>query len=113
MKMLGLAVSFLTILPVRLAGAFQPGDLGRSAAWFPGVGLLIGGILAGGRLLFAQVFPDPLGATLVVALWAVITGGLHLDGLADCCDGLLAAVPLIAGWRSCMTRAWEHLVELV
>ncbi len=39
-----------------------------------------------------QVFSPLLSAALVVALWAALTGGLHLDGLADCGDGLLAAV---------------------
>jgi adenosylcobinamide-GDP ribazoletransferase len=32
-----------------------------------------------------------LTSALVTTLWAALTGGLHLDGLADCCDGLLAA----------------------
>jgi adenosylcobinamide-GDP ribazoletransferase len=34
-----------------------------------------------------------LAAVLVVVTWAVLTGGLHLDGLADCCDGLLVSAP--------------------
>ncbi len=92
MKQLKLALSFLTVLPVRITATLQPGDLGRSAAWFPLVGLLLGLLLAGARLGLARLFPDPLGAILVVALWAGLTGGLHLDGLADCCDGMLAAV---------------------
>lgn len=92
MKYLRHAIGFLTVFPVHLSGEFQAGDLGRAAAWYPFAGLLIGLLLCAGRLLFAQVFPDPLGAVLVVTLWAGLTGGLHLDGLADCCDGLLAAV---------------------
>ncbi len=94
MKGLRIALSFMTVLPVRAVSTFQQGDLGRSAAWFPFAGLLIGLILAGTRLLLARIFPDLLGAILVVALWAILTGGLHLDGLADCCDGLLASVPV-------------------
>jgi adenosylcobinamide-GDP ribazoletransferase len=92
MKYLRQAVGFLTVFPVRFDGDFQPGDLGRAAAWYPFVGLLIGLLLGAGRFLFARIFPDPLGAVLVVVLWVALTGGLHLDGLADCCDGLLASV---------------------
>jgi adenosylcobinamide-GDP ribazoletransferase len=42
--------------------------------------------------MLARIFPPVLAAALVVALWAALTGGLHLDGLTDCGDGLLAAV---------------------
>jgi adenosylcobinamide-GDP ribazoletransferase len=91
MKRLVLALSFLTTIPVRIFGTLQPGDLGRAGAWFPLVGLLLGGLLAAARLGLGKIFPDPLAAVLVVALWAWLTGFLHLDGLADCCDGMLAA----------------------
>lgn len=67
-------------------------DIGRAAAWFPCVGLVVGGVTAGGYILFLRLFPPLLAAALAVLLWVVLTGGLHLDGLADCCDGMLAAV---------------------
>ncbi len=92
MKRLQLALSFLTVIPMRVAGTLQPGDLGRAAAWFPLVGLMIGGLLAAAYLGLGRMFPGPLAAILVVALWAGLTGFLHLDGLADCFDGMLAAV---------------------
>jgi adenosylcobinamide-GDP ribazoletransferase len=91
MKHLRLALGFLTILPVRLQESPQPGDMGRAAAWFPWVGLLIGCIVWAAKWGLDQVFPALVSAGLCVALWAVLTGGLHLDGLADCCDGLLNA----------------------
>lgn len=90
MKSLWLAVGFLTAVPARSATP-GPGDLGRAAVWFPPIGLLVGAILAAAHYLLGQVFSPVLAAALVVALWATLTGGLHLDGLADCCDGLLAA----------------------
>jgi len=92
MKQLKLALSLLTVIPIRITETLLPGDLGRAATWFPLVGLMIGGILAAAQMGFERIFPAPLAAILVVALWAGLTGGLHLDGLADCCDGMLAAV---------------------
>jgi adenosylcobinamide-GDP ribazoletransferase len=62
--------------------------LGRSAGWFPLVGLGIGALLAVGERLLAFIFPPLLTALLVLALWKLLTGGIHLDGLADCLDGL-------------------------
>lgn len=92
MTKLKLAFSFLTTIPVRITGEIQPGDLGRAAAWYPLVGLVIGLLLAAARAALGYLFPAQLTAILVVALWAALTGGLHLDGLADCCDGMLASV---------------------
>jgi adenosylcobinamide-GDP ribazoletransferase len=85
-----LALGFLTIVPARV-GATRPGDLGRAAGWFPLVGLLLGILLSAAQWLLQRLFPPALAGGLVVALWAALTGGLHLDGLADCGDGLLAA----------------------
>jgi len=88
-----LALSFLTRLPTpALARTPVAGDLGRSAAWFPLVGLILGGLLAGALYGLRLIFEPWLAATLVVALWAALTGGLHLDGLADCGDALLPAL---------------------
>lgn len=92
MTSLLLALSFLTVIPVR-GPAPRPGDLGRAALWFPLVGLGMGALLALSNDLLRRVFSLELSAALVVAEWAATTGGLHLDGLADCCDGMLASVP--------------------
>ena len=90
MKGLRLALGFLTVVPVRV-GDVQPGDLGRAAGWFPVVGLLLGLILSTAHWLLLRAFDPFLAGGLVVALWVALTGGLHLDGLADCGDGLLAS----------------------
>ena len=86
---LALAFSFLTVLPMPMV-EYQAGLLGRAGRWFPVVGLVIGGLLTAAHGVLSQLFPPLLTAGLVIALWAVLTGALHLDGLADCCDGLLA-----------------------
>ena len=85
-----LAFSFLTAISMPTLD-YQPGLLGRAGRWFPLVGLFIGGVLTLAHWGLSQLFPPLLTATLVTTLWAALTGGLHLDGLADCCDGLLAA----------------------
>src|SRR5262245_26660415 len=77
---------FLTCLP--LPAGSDAGDLGRAAGWFPVVGAVLGVLLAGGQLAGGWLTPPLLTAVLVVALWALLTGGLHLDGLADTADGL-------------------------
>lgn len=82
------AARYLTI--VSLPGP-SPTDrlaLGRSAPWFPVVGLLLGLAVAGTSWVTGRMFPSLLGALLSVTVWKVLTGGLHLDGLADCLDGL-------------------------
>jgi adenosylcobinamide-GDP ribazoletransferase len=87
-----LALSFLTVLPARQV-EIRPGTLGNAGRFFPLIGLLIGGLLFCADWLAHQLFPDLLASAVVVALWAVLTGALHLDGFADCCDGLLASAP--------------------
>ncbi len=83
------ALGVLTTLPVPSQG-WQPDR--RAAGWFPVVGLLIGGLLAAAALLVGRLLPPLPAAVLLVALWAALTGALHLDGLADCADGLLPPV---------------------
>ncbi len=90
MRSLFVALGFLTSIPVRTP-APQPGDLGRAAIWFPFVGVVIGAILVVAQLILTRFFAPLLAGALIVVVWIAVTGGLHLDGLADCGDGLLAA----------------------
>jgi adenosylcobinamide-GDP ribazoletransferase len=83
-----LAVRFLTIVPVPGREATGAGSLGRAAWWFPPVGLALGACLVAADHLVASAFPPLLGSILLVSLWKVLTGGIHLDGLADVLDGL-------------------------
>jgi adenosylcobinamide-GDP ribazoletransferase len=84
------AARYLTIVPVRGPADVDGLALGRSAPWFPVVGLALGVALALTDRLTAWLFPALLGALLTVTVWKLLTGGLHLDGLADCLDGLVA-----------------------
>lgn len=80
------ACRYLTILPAPSKAG--PADLGPAAAYFPAVGALLGLLLVGGDRVLAVVFPPVVAVPLLVAGWALLTGGLHLDGLADSLDGL-------------------------
>jgi len=87
-----LALGFLTTLPTKTV-AYPRDGLGRAGRWFPAVGLFLGLLLTVLYTLSALWFTPAITAVLVIILWAALTGGLHLDGLADCCDGLLASAP--------------------
>jgi adenosylcobinamide-GDP ribazoletransferase len=90
---LGEAVRFLTAFPVPWLPAMQESTIARSMLAFPLVGLLIGACGAVAGLLAGWLFGEPLRAVAVVVAWMVVTGGLHLDGLADSADALFS-------WRS-------------
>lgn len=88
LRELRLAVAFLSRLPVGPLTEVAPRQLGRSLALFPLVGLLLGVLLAGIDQGLAQLLPRPVGDALLLALLALLSGALHLDGFADLCDGL-------------------------
>ncbi len=86
-----LAWQFLTILPGGKSHPdISPRDLGRSMSCYPLVGLMLGVILWAAYGLFSHIFPRTLCDGLVILLLVIITGALHLDGLADTLDGMAA-----------------------
>ena len=88
-----LAIQFLTVVPVRLsAGEVQTGDLAASTRYYPLVGLALGSLLlAMARLMGA--FSPLLRAALMVSVYTVVTGALHLDGLMDTVDAIASRKP--------------------
>lgn len=82
------ALAFLTRLPLR-RDAFSLDEVARSQAWFPAVGLLLGLALVGVDRLAMRGLPGVSVDVLLVVALVVMTGALHLDGLADTADGLL------------------------
>ena len=90
MRLYLIAMQFLTIIPLPFDTRCQKEDLGRATACFPLVGLTIGGLLVGLNELIGHWLNKPLTAALLITVLAAITGALHLDGLADVCDGLAA-----------------------
>jgi adenosylcobinamide-GDP ribazoletransferase len=85
------ALQFLTLLPVRLSGMPDGATQARSLLYYPLVGALIGlGLML--LALGMQELPTGLAAALILMVWAGVTGGLHLDGLADSADGWMGGL---------------------
>ncbi|MVV48128.1 adenosylcobinamide-GDP ribazoletransferase [Pseudomonas sp. PB120] len=83
-----IALQFLSSLPVRLPGMPTPQELGRSLLFYPLVGLLFGAILWALNWLLLGT-PLLLHAALLLTVWVLLSGALHLDGLADSADAWL------------------------
>lgn len=89
------ALGLLTILPVNPQWDERTAP-GRAMAWYPLAGALIGSIVAGVAFVINRSGmwdrAPLLSAVLTLATWVILTGALHLDGWADCCDALFVPV---------------------
>lgn len=90
MRLYLIAVQFLTIIPLPFSARCEEKDLGRSMAFFPLVGLTLGALLVGFSYILSPILPRGVVDLLLIVTLAIVTGALHLDGLADVCDGLAA-----------------------
>jgi len=90
MRLYLISLQFLTIIPLPFDTRCEKDDLGRSTAVFPLAGLTIGALLVALNWLVAPWLARPLTDALLITALAAVTGALHLDGLADVCDGLAA-----------------------
>lgn len=87
-----IALQFLSRLPTPALSNVEDRDMGRSLFYYPLVGLVLGLLLLLVSVLLGQVLPATaasLQAALVLAVWVLLTGALHLDGLADSADAWL------------------------
>ncbi|MCU4576814.1 adenosylcobinamide-GDP ribazoletransferase [Acinetobacter courvalinii] len=80
-----IALQFLTVLPIELKTMPSAKQNGQAMLFYPLVGVLLGLILFAFAMLLAKL-PIILSAALILVLWIWLTGGLHLDGLADTAD---------------------------
>jgi adenosylcobinamide-GDP ribazoletransferase len=83
-----LALQFLTAVPLPVSVPAGPRELGRSLIFFPLVGTLLGLALTVMDALLLRVLPVAVSTALLLIVGTLLTGGLHLDGLMDTCDGV-------------------------
>ncbi|KAA5839570.1 adenosylcobinamide-GDP ribazoletransferase [Pseudomonas chlororaphis] len=83
-----IALQFLSSFPVRLPGMPSPEEMGRSLLFYPLIGLLFGLLLWGLNQLLMGA-PLLLHGALLLTVWVLLSGALHLDGLADSADAWL------------------------
>ncbi len=84
------ALRFLTVIPVGSNIPFSPNGV---VPFFPVVGLCVGGLLVVFDTITSSLFSEPATALLNVLFLAVVTGAIHLDGLADTADGFFSHRP--------------------
>jgi adenosylcobinamide-GDP ribazoletransferase len=82
------AATLLTRIPLGRRVHVDGVDVARSLAWLPLVGTVLGGGIALAARLLEGRLDDGPAAVLIVAVWAIATGAIHLDGLADSADAL-------------------------
>ena len=86
-----LALQFLTIIQIKKTLPFDERSFGRSAAFFPLVGAILGTLVWGIDIALQNVCPLALRNLILVAVLAILSRGLHFDGLADSADGLFGS----------------------
>ena len=83
-----IAMQFMTVVPIHLSNMPTPKQNALSVLYYPMIGLFIGGLLVLMAYVLSFLSNMALSAMLL-ALWVYLTGGLHLDGLADMSDGVV------------------------
>ena len=81
------ALGFFTRLPI--GSAPLPPTFRGVIVWLPAVGLIVGAAVAAAVKIAGLFLPAALCGVIGCLTWVAVTGGLHLDGVADCGDGLI------------------------
>lgn len=91
MKNFILMLQFFTRLPININIEVKEEDFQKGIVYFPLVGAVIGVLSAASFLLFNKFLNSFIAIILMVLINIMFTGALHLDGLADTCDGIFSA----------------------
>lgn len=128
------AVQFLTRIPIRFRTWPSAPCLGHASLYYPAVGLLLGLALYLAALFLSLSPFTGLNTLLVLTLWVLLTGALHLDGFADALDAwaggrgdpqrtlalmreptsgpfAIVGLYLLLGLKTCALYAWLHLYQ--
>lgn len=85
-----LMLQFLTRIPINKSLPCEMGNFKRGSVFLPLVGLIIGGIQWMVYYVLHKFIPLNAMVVLVILTGIIVTGGLHIDGLGDACDGFFA-----------------------
>ncbi len=90
-----IALSFLTRIPTPFSAEVTQKQIGQSIIYYPVAGAIIGLLLfflVQFITFFSTDFSPDVLAAVVLIVWVLITGGLHLDGLADSADAWIGGL---------------------
>lgn len=96
-----LALGFMTRIPVPMNWEVQDGELEKSIAYFPLIGLLLGFLSAAAFWVVSLILPGPIAILSGMLALICLTGAFHVDGLADTADAIYSA------------RARERMLEIM
>ncbi|MFC1860651.1 adenosylcobinamide-GDP ribazoletransferase [Chloroflexota bacterium] len=82
------ALQFLTIIPSPFHRQPEAKEIGSAITYFPLIGIITGAVLYAVDWGLSGIFPQAVVGALILAVWVLISGAMHLDGLIDTCDGL-------------------------
>lgn len=83
-----IALQFITIIPVKKQLKYSEKNIANSMLYYPFVGTIIGLVLALINIIGTQFLPELVKNSLLLIFFVLLSGGIHLDGLADSFDGL-------------------------
>lgn len=86
-----IAVSFLTRLPLPYKGEWDEKSFSRSSIFYPLVGAIVGALVGIVAWLLRMTDLIPVAAVCALITSIAISGGIHLDGFMDMCDGIFAS----------------------